>query len=111
MCTEGRSVRDTSPSTGALVPVHQISVERTVVGAEKARAVIVEFLERTDKSRDDLSVDTPLYGEGLELDSLEAAELSVMLEDALGTDPFSSAAELPETVGDILAFYEVPSKA
>jgi acyl carrier protein len=81
------------------------------VGAEQAHAVIVEFLERANKSRDDLSVDTPLYGDGLELDSLEAAELSVMLEDALGTDPFSSAEQLPQTVGEILAFYEVSSSA
>jgi acyl carrier protein len=81
------------------------------VGAEQAQAVIVEFLERSNKSHVDLTPDTQLYGEGLELDSLEAAELSVMLEDALGSDPFSSGAELPETVGDILAFYEVPSKA
>jgi acyl carrier protein len=81
------------------------------VGTEQAHAVIVEFLKRADKSRDDLSAETPLYGEGLELDSLEAAELSVMLEDAFGTDPFSSAEQLPETVGDILAFYEVSSSA
>lgn len=81
------------------------------MGAEQARAVIVEFLKRADKGDVELTNDTPLYGDGLELDSLEAAELSVMLEDALGTDPFSAAAELPETVGDILAFYEVPSTA
>ena len=81
------------------------------MGAEQAQAVIVEFLERSNKSDVELTPETQLFGEGLELDSLEAAELSVMLEDALGSDPFSSGAELPETVGDILAFYEVPSKA
>jgi acyl carrier protein len=81
------------------------------VGPEDARAVIVEFLKRADKFRDDLSDDTRLYGEGLELDSLEAAELSVMLEDAFGHDPFSSADELPETVGEILAFYGASSTA
>lgn len=81
------------------------------MGAEQAQAVIVEFLERTDKGDVELTPDTPLYGAGLELDSLEAAELSVMLEDALGSDPFSAGDALPETVGDILAFYEVPSKA
>lgn len=81
------------------------------MGAEQAQAVIVEFLERTNKGDVELTPDTPLYGAGLELDSLEAAELSVMLEDALGSDPFSSGDALPETVGDILAFYEVPSKA
>ena len=48
---------------------------------------------------------TGLWGEGLELDSLEAAELSALLEDEFGTDPFSEGGDLPETVGDILAFY------
>jgi acyl carrier protein len=81
------------------------------VAVEKARAVIAEFLSRTGKSSDDLSDDTVLFGEGLELDSLEAAELSVMLEDELGSDPFSSADQLPQTIGDILSFYEVSSSA
>lgn len=81
------------------------------MAVEKARAVIVEFLDRAGKSSDDLSDGTQLFGEGLELDSLEAAELSVMLEDVLGTDPFSSAEQLPQTVGDILAYYEVSSGA
>jgi acyl carrier protein len=81
------------------------------VAVEKARAVIAEFLERAHKSSDDLSDTTPLFGDGLELDSLEAAELSVMLEDALGTDPFSAAENMPQTVGEILAFYEVSSSA
>src|SRR4051794_11839418 len=59
------------------------------MAADQARTVIDEFLQRIGKSRDDLQDDTPLFGDGLQLDSLEAAELSVMLEDALGTDPFS----------------------
>ena len=78
---------------------------------DQARAVVDEFLQRIDKFRDEITPATPLYGEGLELDSLEAAELSALLEDTLGSDPFSMADELPETVGDILAFYEVPSTA
>lgn len=81
------------------------------MAVEKARAVITEFLQRVEKTTDDLSDSTRLFGDGLELDSLEAAELSVMLEDALGVDPFSSADQMPETVGDILAFYEVSSSA
>lgn len=81
------------------------------MAVEKARAVIVEFLDRAGKSSADLSDTTQLFGAGLELDSLEAAELSVMLEDVFGTDPFSSAEQLPQTVGDILAFYEVSSTA
>jgi acyl carrier protein len=81
------------------------------VAVEKARAVIAEFLARSGKSGHELTDELPLFGEGLELDSLEAAELSVMLEDELGEDPFSSAEQMPQTIGDILSFYEVSSTA
>lgn len=40
----------------------------------------------------------------LDLDSLELAELSVMLEDSLGRDPYTSGV-VPTTVGEIVAFY------
>lgn len=73
---------------------------------DKARAVITQFLERQKKAVDGMGDGTGLWGDGLELDSLEAAELSAMLEDELGTDPFSAGAEMPETVGDVVAFYE-----
>jgi acyl carrier protein len=56
-----------------------------------------------------LTDDLGLYGDGLELDSLEAAELSAMLEDELGSDPFTSGSTNLETVGDILAFYAAPT--
>lgn len=75
------------------------------------RAVIERFLQRADKSDEGLTDDTGLWGDGLGLDSLEAAELSAMLEDEFGSDPFSAGCELPEKVRDILAFYEaVPSE-
>ena len=73
--------------------------------------VIETFLERADKNVEGVTDSTALWGEGLGLDSLEAAELSASLEDAFGTDPFSAADEMPQTVGDILAFYEVSSSA
>ncbi|HVU93498.1 MAG TPA: phosphopantetheine-binding protein [Jatrophihabitans sp.] len=75
----------------------------------KAREIITSFLERAGKAPGELAPQTRLYGDGLELDSLEAAELSALLEDELGTDPFSAGDEMPETIGDILAFYAVPS--
>ena len=43
--------------------------------------------------------------EDLDLDSLELAELSVLLEDNLGRDPYSEGI-VPTTVGEIVAFYE-----
>lgn len=49
-------------------------------------------------------VDTPLYAEGIELDSLETAEFSAVLEAEFGADPFT-ADEMPQTIGEILEFY------
>ena len=72
----------------------------------KAQEIISQFLQRSGKLQEPLSPELHLYGEGLELDSLETAELSALLEDELGSDPFSTGAVMPETVGDILAFYE-----
>ncbi len=74
-----------------------------------ALAVISQFLVRANKAQDGLTDDTGLWGDGLGLDSLEAAELSAMLEDEFGSDPFSAGGEMPEKVGDILAFYEPAS--
>lgn len=73
--------------------------------AGTVRAIISQFLERVNKGRDGLSDDMPLYGDGLGLDSLEAAELSATLEDELGSDPWSEGDEV-QTVGEIISFYE-----
>lgn len=81
------------------------------VDLNQARGVITSFLERAEKSTEGVTDSTGLWGDGLELDSLEAAELSALLEDAFGTDPFSAGEEMPETVGDILAFYEAAAPA
>lgn len=79
------------------------------------RGVITGFLESINKAIDGMTDETGLYGGGLELDSLEAAELSALLEDELGSDPFSAALasgdEMPGTVGDVVAFYGVTSSA
>jgi acyl carrier protein len=74
-------------------------------GQDKAHVVISEFLGRTEKGAEGWTDATGLWGDGLGLDSLEAAELSAMLEDEFGSDPFSAGGDLPETVGDIVAFY------
>ena len=57
------------------------------------------------RAGDSVDERTPLLHDGLGLDSLEIAELSVMLEDAFGTDPFTEGS-IPATVGDIFAFYD-----
>lgn len=73
----------------------------------RAQEIVAQFLDRIDKDVDPTTVtdETSLWGEGLGLDSLEAAELSTMLEDELGSDPFSTSEVLPETIGDVLAYY------
>ena len=77
------------------------------MGTEQSKAldVITEFLTRANKSVEGLSEETGLWAGGLELDSLEAAELSVMLEDTFGSDPFSAGGAMPEKVGDVTGFY------
>ncbi|GAA3530626.1 phosphopantetheine-binding protein [Nocardioides daeguensis] len=67
--------------------------------------IVTELLERSDREDKTVSLGATLHGEdGLGLDSLETAELSAILEDEFGTDPFG-AGLLPETVTDIVAFY------
>jgi acyl carrier protein len=67
--------------------------------------LIQSLLERSDKGDVVLDMDTTIHGDdGLSLDSLETAELSAMLEDEFGTDPFG-AGLMPETVAEIVAFY------
>jgi acyl carrier protein len=82
----------------------------------RVHTVITQFLQVANKDvPDELTDELGLYAEGLGLDSLEAAELSALLEDEFGSDPFTAALEagdeLPETVGEIAAFYRVASSA
>lgn len=72
---------------------------------ERVERTIRSFLKRAKKRDKGIKLDTSLYSEGIGLDSLETAELSAVLEDELGKDPFSQG-EMPETVGDIVKFYE-----
>jgi acyl carrier protein len=65
---------------------------------------VTEFLRRVDKLSPDFSTDTPLYADGVGLDSLETAELSAMLEDEHGSDPYS-AGVMPQTLAELLGFY------
>ncbi|WP_205474155.1 hypothetical protein [Nocardioides sp. SYSU D00038] len=69
------------------------------------RETISTFLQRNGKGTDSLDDATSLWGDGLELDSLDAAELSAVLEDSYGRDPFSVGDAMPDTVGDVVGFY------
>jgi acyl carrier protein len=73
-------------------------VENVVVGALRS------VLRRRKDSRSEVTVDADLYGD-LELDSLDVAEFSAVLEDDLGRDPYSEG-ETPRTVGEVIEFYD-----
>ena len=73
--------------------------EKTVVKALKG------VLKRRKKSVDiDFDVNSDLY-EDLELDSLDVAELSAVLEDDLGHDPYSDG-QTPRTVAEVIDYYK-----
>ena len=44
------------------------------------KADIIEQLNLVDVNPDDIQADTPLFGEGLGLDSIDSLEISVLLE-------------------------------
>jgi len=78
---------------------------------QMAEQTVRGFVARAKPEAPELELDTPLYADGVGLDSLEAAELSALLEDVVGSDPFTSD-EMPQTLRDILGFYgEVPVQA
>jgi acyl carrier protein len=64
---------------------------------------IRSLLRRRDGADVDVRLDAQLY-EDLMLDSLDVAEISSVLEDDLGTDPYSNGL-VPRTVGEVIDFY------
>ena len=66
--------------------------------------VVRSFLDRMKRPPAAFEPGTPLGAEGLGMDSLEMAELSAVLEDTFGTDPFTDG-PIPTTLGDLLEFY------
>lgn len=73
-----------------------------------AEQTVRTFLVRANKSTD-VDNDSSLFADGLGLDSLETAELSSMLEDEVGSDPFSEGL-VPETLGELLGFYSAEAQ-
>lgn len=69
-----------------------------------AEQTLKSFLVRANKGPEVADTDG-LFGDGIGLDSLETAELSALLEDDLGSDPFSEGL-LPQTVGELLGYYQ-----
>lgn len=65
---------------------------------------IRSLLKRRKADKLEFDDDADLYDD-LELDSLEVAEFSAVLEDDLGSDPYS-AGQTPRTVGEVIKFYD-----
>jgi acyl carrier protein len=79
--------------------------ENAMADAQRDVATTVRsFIRQVKKRRKAVDLDASLYSEGIGLDSLDVAELSAVLEDEFGADPFSDG-HMPETVGEIVAFY------
>lgn len=72
----------------------------------EAKALVVDTIETLVRKRNDeleVRLESELEGD-LGVDSLEIAELSMVLEDELGSDPFSEGLA-PRTVQEVIAFY------
>jgi acyl carrier protein len=67
--------------------------------------ILRTLLERRKLPTTGLARQSPLYRDGLGLDSLGAAELSVMLEMEFDLDPYTEG-EVPRTVADVIDFYD-----
>jgi acyl carrier protein len=50
------------------------------------KALLVESLDLRSKKPEDIGDDLPLFGEGLKLDSLDALQLAVALEERFGVE-------------------------
>jgi acyl carrier protein len=53
---------------------------------EKLKTIIIEELNLEDVTVEDIEDDAPLFGEGLELDSLDAVELVVQVQKHFGVE-------------------------
>jgi acyl carrier protein len=74
---------------------------------QDAETTIFEAIGTLLRRRDRVPVTVTLASDlhtDLDLDSLELAELSAMLEDALGSDPYTEGI-VPRTVGEVADFY------
>lgn len=67
------------------------------------RAAIETLLERRGATGLEITPEARLT-EDLGMDSLELAELSSILEDDLGSDPYTEGI-VPATVGELVGFY------
>lgn len=70
-----------------------------------AEQTVRAFVARVKPEAPELTLDTSLFAEEVGLDSMDAAELSATLEDALGADPFAGEV-MPQTMRDIIGYFD-----
>lgn len=74
---------------------------------------LIQYLNLEDISPDEIDNDAPLFGDGLGLDSIDALELIVLLEQEYGiavADP-SKGREIFESVNTMAQFIQANKKA
>ena len=71
---------------------------------QRVVTILQGLLARREEPPQEVGPESGLYTEGLNLDSLEVAEFSAVLEEEFGRDPFTDG-ELPKTLGDVLRYY------
>lgn len=68
------------------------------------KALVVEELDLRDRAAEDIDDDAPLFGEGLGLDSLDALQLVMAIEERFGV-------RIPEGDGARVAFASIEALA
>ena len=72
--------------------------------------VVIAALRQIKRDRSDITLEVPFFGDGLEMDSLDTAEFSAVLEDEFGFDPYSEG-EILVTADEVVEFYLVRAGA
>ncbi len=75
---------------------------------EKIKTMIIEELNLEDLTPDEIDDDDPLFGEGLELDSLDAVELVVQIQKHFGVEIQNMEEGRPafQSINTLTAFIE-----
>ena len=75
---------------------------------ERLKTILVEELNLEDITPGDIEDDAPLFGEGLELDSLDAVELVVLVQKHFGVEIKDMEEGRPalQSVNTLAAFIE-----
>lgn len=73
---------------------------------ERIRAILIESLD-IDREGSEIDPDTPLFGTGLRLDSIDAVELWVVMGETFGIEPPEDARRVtamrtPNTLADLV---------